>query len=60
MHKDDYAVYRVSLEKDPDVSLYLRLKDIQQYHMLKNGDMIFQGEVNQVQGLYRYQAEKIS
>ncbi|WP_145333085.1 hypothetical protein [Paenibacillus xylanexedens] len=58
MHKDDFAVYRVSLEKNPDVSLYLRSKDIQQYHLLKNGDMIFQGEVNQVQGLYRYQAEK--
>ncbi|WP_434752698.1 hypothetical protein [Paenibacillus amylolyticus] len=58
MHKDDFAVYRVSLKKNPDVSLYLRLKDIQQYHLLKNGDMIFQGEVNQVQGLYRYQAAK--
>ncbi|WP_342554459.1 hypothetical protein [Paenibacillus sp. FSL R7-0652] len=58
MHKDNYAVYRVSIEKNPDVSLYLQLKDIQQYHLLKNGDMIFQGEVDQVQGLYRYQAEK--
>jgi hypothetical protein len=57
MHKDDFAVYRVSLEKNPDVSLYLRSQDIQQYHLLKNGDMIFQGEVNQVQGLYRYQVE---
>jgi hypothetical protein len=57
MHKNDFAVYRVSLEKNPDVSLYLRSQDIQQYHLLKNGDMIFQGEVNQVQGLYRYQVE---
>ncbi|PYE47183.1 hypothetical protein HUB98_22090 [Paenibacillus barcinonensis] len=56
MHKDDFAIYRVSLEKEPKVSLYMRAKGIQQYRILKNGDMIFLGEVDQVQGVYKYQA----
>lgn len=58
MHENDYAVYRVSLEKNPEVSLYVRAKGIQQYRMLKNGDMVFLGEVDEVQGLYRYQAKE--
>jgi hypothetical protein len=58
MHENDYAVYRVSLEKNPEVSLYVRAKGIQQYRVLKNGDMVFLGEVDKVQGLYRYQAKE--
>ncbi|KQY91172.1 hypothetical protein ASD24_23955 [Paenibacillus sp. Root52] len=58
MLKDSFAIYRISLEDDHEVSMVMKMKDIQQFRLLKNGDMIVQGEDNNVQGLYRYTAEQ--
>ncbi|MEO2260923.1 hypothetical protein ABGV43_28875 [Paenibacillus amylolyticus] len=56
MLKDKYAIYRVSLEDEHEVKAYAAMEDIQQYKLLKNGDMLIQGTMNKVQGLYRYHA----
>ncbi|MBT2285039.1 hypothetical protein J7E78_15975 [Paenibacillus polymyxa] len=56
MLKDKYAIYRVSLEDEHEVKTYASMEDIQQYKLLKNGDMLIQGTMNKVQGLYRYHA----
>ncbi|MEK4109635.1 hypothetical protein ABIC86_004887 [Paenibacillus sp. DS2363] len=56
MLKDNYAIYRVSLEDEHEVKAYAAMEDIQQYKLLKNGDMLIQGTMNKVQGLYRYHA----
>ncbi|MEY8743948.1 hypothetical protein AB9M62_31800 [Bacillales bacterium AN1005] len=58
MLKDSFAIYRISLEDDHEVTMVMKMKDIQQFRLLKNGDMIVQGEDNNVQGLYRYNAEQ--
>ncbi|WP_128100527.1 hypothetical protein [Paenibacillus sp. DCT19] len=58
MLKDSFAIYRISLEDDHEVTMVMKMKDIQQFRLLKNGDMIVQGEDNNVQGLYRYSAEQ--
>ncbi|WP_458125495.1 hypothetical protein [Paenibacillus sp. Z3-2] len=58
MLKDTFAIYRISLDKDREVKAYMMMNDIQQFRPLKNGDMIIQGEVDYVQGLYRYRAEQ--
>ncbi|WP_440116788.1 hypothetical protein [Paenibacillus sp. QZ-Y1] len=58
MLKDKFTIYGVSLEDDREVKTYMTMKDIQQFRPLKNGDMIIQGEVDNVQGLYRYRAEQ--
>ncbi|PRA02750.1 MULTISPECIES: hypothetical protein [unclassified Paenibacillus] len=56
MLKDNYAIYRVSLEDEHEVKAYAAMEDIQQFKLLKNGDMLIQGTMNKVQGLYRYRA----
>ncbi|MDQ0722452.1 hypothetical protein QF049_003713 [Paenibacillus sp. W4I10] len=56
MLKDKYAIYRVSLDDKHEVTAYAAMEDIQQFKLLKNGDMLIQGTVNKVQGLYRYRA----
>ncbi|MEK3773860.1 hypothetical protein MHB85_05215 [Paenibacillus sp. FSL K6-4396] len=56
MLKDKYSIYRVSLEDEHEVKAYAAMEDIQQYKLLKNGDMLIQGTMNKVQGLYRYHA----
>ncbi|WP_405143335.1 hypothetical protein MHI48_05505 [Paenibacillus sp. FSL H7-0942] len=56
MLKDKYAIYRVSLEDEHEVKAYAAMEDIQQYKLLTNGDMLIQGTMNKVQGLYRYHA----
>lgn len=58
MLKDSFGIYRISLEDDHEVTMVMKMKDIQQFRLLKNGDMIVQGEDNNVQGLYRYSAEQ--
>ncbi|PQP83198.1 hypothetical protein C0Q44_00215 [Paenibacillus sp. PCH8] len=58
MLKDEFTIYRVSLQDDYQVKTYMTMKDIQQFRLLKNGDMIIQGEVDKVQGLYRYRAKQ--
>lgn len=58
MLKDNYAIYRVSLEDEHEVKAYAAMEDIQQYKLLKNGDMLIQGTMNKVQGLYRYHASE--
>ncbi|WP_145407221.1 hypothetical protein [Paenibacillus xylanexedens] len=58
MLKDSFAIYRISLEDDHEVTRVMKMKDIQQFRLLKNGDMIVQGEDNNVQGMYRYNAEQ--
>lgn len=58
MLKDKYAIYRVSLEDEHEVKAYAAMEDIQQYKLLKNGDMLIQGTMNKVQGLYRYHASE--
>ncbi|MEK4662286.1 hypothetical protein MHH93_10330 [Priestia sp. FSL H7-0729] len=56
MLKDNYAIYRASLEGAHEVKAYAAMEDIQQFKLLKNGDMLIQGTMNKVQGLYRYRA----
>lgn len=58
MLKENYAIYRVSLEDAHEVKAYAAMEEIQQYKLLKNGDMLIQGTINKVQGLYRYRAEQ--
>ncbi|MCG7377739.1 hypothetical protein MH215_12110 [Paenibacillus sp. ACRSA] len=58
MLKDSFAIYRISLEDDHEVTKVMNMKDIWQFKLLKNGDMIVQGEDNNVQGLYRYNTEQ--
>ncbi|RPK24392.1 hypothetical protein [Paenibacillus xylanexedens] len=58
MLKENYAIYRVSLEDAHEVKAYAAMEEIQQYKLLKNGDMLIQGTRNKVQGLYRYRAEQ--
>ncbi|MCG7381730.1 hypothetical protein [Paenibacillus sp. ACRRY] len=52
--KDKYTIYRVSLEGDLEVKKYAALDEIQQFKLLKNGDMLILGTMNNVQGLFRY------
>lgn len=56
MLKDKYAIYRVSLEDGHEVKAYAAMDDILQFKLLKNGDMLIQGTMNKIQGLYRYRA----
>lgn len=58
MLKEQFVIYRVSLEGDREVTTIMTMKDIQQFRLLKNGDMIIQGEVDNVQGLYLYSTEQ--
>ncbi|MGC5775948.1 hypothetical protein [Paenibacillus pabuli] len=58
MLNDKYAIYTVPLAPEADVKLYAEMKEIQQYKLLKNGDMLIQGNLNNVVGLYRYRAEQ--
>ncbi|MGV2883101.1 hypothetical protein [Paenibacillus taichungensis] len=55
--KENYAVYSFSLNDKNDITAYTPAQDIQQFKVLKNGDMLIQGMINNEQGLYRYRAD---
>jgi len=51
------GIYRHSLKGEPDGTLMTKVDEIQDFRVLKNGDLLVLGTVAHVQGLYRFHSE---